>query len=276
VREGSETPRKVFSFSGVEGGALVWFYSGAFIVSERADQALVARGLAASRARARMLIEAGAAFVNGQVIDKASRGVAAGDVLEVRGEPLPWVSRGGLKLAHGLAHFGYDATGRVCLDVGASTGGFTEVLLHAGAARVYAVDVGHGQLAESLKADPRVVSREGVNARYLSAAEVPEPVGAVVCDASFISLQTVLAAPLALAAPGAWAIALVKPQFQAGPQDVGKGGVVKDAGVRARVCAEAADWFAARGWRVDGLVESPILGPEGNVEFLLGSRLTAP
>ncbi len=242
-------------------------------MSERADQALVARGLAVSRARARMLIEAGAVFVNGAVLDKASRGVAAGDLLEVRGEPLPWVSRGGLKLAHGLSHFGYDAAGRVCLDVGASTGGFTDVLLHAGAARVYAVDVGHGQLADSLRADSRVVSLEGVNARYLSAAEVPEAVGAVVCDASFISLQTVLAAPLSLAAPGSWAIALIKPQFLAGPKDVGKGGVVKDEKVRARVCAEVADWFAALGWRVDGIVESPIPGPDGNVEFLIGARL---
>ncbi|WP_337996169.1 TlyA family RNA methyltransferase [Oleispirillum naphthae] len=242
-------------------------------MAERADQALVARGLAPSRARARMLIEAGAVLVNGAVLDKPSRGIAAGDGVEVRGEALPWVSRGGLKLAHGLAHFGYGAAGRVCLDVGASTGGFTDVLRRAGAARIYAVDVGHGQLAEALRADPRVVSLEGVNARRLSTAEIPEPVGAVVCDASFISLQTVLAAPLALAAPGAWAVALIKPQFQVGPAAVGKGGVVKDAAARARACAEAAAWFATQGWSVDGITESPITGPDGNVEFLIGARL---
>ncbi|SBV99449.1 16S/23S rRNA (cytidine-2'-O)-methyltransferase TlyA [uncultured Alphaproteobacteria bacterium] len=238
----------------------------------RADQALVVRGLAPSRARARMLIEAGAVFVNGAAVDKASRGVGAGDVVEVRGAPIPWVSRGGLKLAHGLAHFGYEAAGRVCLDVGASTGGFTDVLRQAGAARIYAVDVGHDQLAAELRADPRVVSLEGVNARTLSSAEIPEPVGVVVCDASFIALQTVLEAPLALAAPGAWAIALVKPQFQVGPKRVGKGGVVRDPALRQEACDAAAAWFAAQGWAVDGVAESPITGPDGNVEFLLGAR----
>ncbi len=230
----------------------------------------MARGAAASRARARMLIEAAAVFVNGTVVDKASRGIGAADVLEVRGEPLPWVSRGGLKLAHGLAHFGYEAAGRVCLDVGASTGGFTDVLRQAGAARIYAVDVGHDQLVAELRADPRVIAMEGGNARHLSAAEIPEAVGAVVCDASFIFLQTVLAAPLA--APGAWAIALIKPQFQVGPGAVGKGGVVKDETARARVRDEVSAWFAVQGWTVDGIVESPILGPEGNVEFLIGAR----
>lgn len=241
-------------------------------MTERADQALVTRGLAPSRARARMLIEAGAVFVGGVVVDKPSRGIGAGDAVEVRGEPLPWVSRGGLKLAHGLAHFGYDAVGRVCLDVGASTGGFTDVLRQAGATRIYAVDVGHDQLAAALRADPRVVSLEGVNARALSSAEIPEAVGAVVCDASFIALETVLAAPLALAAPGAWAIALIKPQFQVGPKAVGKGGVVRDPALRAQACATVSAWFAARGWTVDGITESPITGPDGNVEFLLGAR----
>lgn len=241
-------------------------------MSLRADQALVVRGLAPSRARARMLIEAGAVFVNGAVVDKASRGVAESDAVEVRGEPIPWVSRGGLKLAHGLAHFGYAAAGRVCLDVGASTGGFTDVLRQAGAVRIYAVDVGHDQLAAELRADPRVVSLEGVNARTLSAAEIPEPVGAVVCDASFIALQTVLEAPLALAAPEAWAVALVKPQFQVGPKRVGKGGVVRDPALHREACDAAAAWFAAQGWEVDGVTESPITGPDGNVEFLLGAR----
>jgi 23S rRNA (cytidine1920-2'-O)/16S rRNA (cytidine1409-2'-O)-methyltransferase len=239
----------------------------------RADQALVTRGLAPSRARARMLIEAGAVFVNGAVVDKPSRGIGAEDAVEVRGEPLPWVSRGGLKLAHGLAHFGYDARARVCLDVGASTGGFTDVLRQAGAKRIYAVDVGHDQLAPVLREDPRVVSLEGVNARALSSAEIPEAVDAVVCDASFIALETVLTAPLALARPGAWVIALIKPQFQVGPKAVGKGGVVRDPVLRAQACDAVAAWFAAQGWAVDGITTSPITGPDGNVEFLIGARL---
>lgn len=242
-------------------------------MTERADQALVTRGLAPSRARARMLIEAGAVFVNGAAVDKPSRGIGEGDTVEVRGEPLPWVSRGGLKLAHGLAHFGYDVTGRVCLDVGASTGGFTDVLRQAGAKRIYAVDVGHDQLAAVLRDDPRVVSLEGVNARALSSAEIPEAVDAVVCDASFIALETVLAAPLALAAAGAWTIALIKPQFQVGPKAVGKGGVVRDAAQRVRACDLVSAWFSGLGWTVDGITESPITGPDGNVEFLIGARL---
>lgn len=241
-------------------------------MTERADQALVTRGLAPSRARARMLIEAGAVFVNGAAVDKPSRGIGAADAVEVRGEPLPWVSRGGLKLAHGLAHFGYDATGRVCLDVGASTGGFTDVLRQAGAKRIYAVDVGHDQLAAVLREDPRVVSLEGVNARALSSAEIPEAVDAVVCDASFIALETVLAAPLALAAAGAWAIALIKPQFQVGPKAVGKGGVVRDPALRAQACDAVSAWFTGQGWTIDGITESPITGPDGNVEFLIGAR----
>jgi 23S rRNA (cytidine1920-2'-O)/16S rRNA (cytidine1409-2'-O)-methyltransferase len=241
-------------------------------MTERADQALVTRGLAPSRARARMLIEAGVVFVNGAAVDKPSRGIGAADAVEVRGEPLPWVSRGGLKLAHGLAHFGYDATGRVCLDVGASTGGFTDVLRQAGAKRIYAVDVGHDQLAAVLRKDPRVVSLEGVNARALSSAEIPEAVDAVVCDASFIALETVLAAPLALAAAGAWTIALIKPQFQVGPKAVGKGGVVRDPALRAQACDAVSAWFTGQGWTIDGITESPITGPDGNVEFLIGAR----
>jgi 23S rRNA (cytidine1920-2'-O)/16S rRNA (cytidine1409-2'-O)-methyltransferase len=191
--------------------------------------------------------------------------------LEVRGKDHPWVSRGGLKLEHGLTHFGFDVTGSVALDVGSSTGGFTDVLLSRGAARVYAVDVGTNQLAWKLRQDPRVVVHEQTNARNLTVEIIPEPVDIVVCDASFISLTKVLPAALGLARQGARLVALVKPQFEAGREEVGKGGVVRDEAVHRRVCDEAAGWVASQGWRVLGLVESPITGPEGNREFLLGA-----
>jgi 23S rRNA (cytidine1920-2'-O)/16S rRNA (cytidine1409-2'-O)-methyltransferase len=191
--------------------------------------------------------------------------------LVVEGSDHPWVSRGGIKLDHALDHFGLDVTGAVALDIGASTGGFTDVLLTRGAAKVHAVDVGTDQLAPNLRADPRVVVHEQVNARDLTEATVPDPIDIVVCDASFISLAKVLEAPLKLAKPGAQLVALVKPQFEAGRADVGKGGVVKDPKVHARVCAEAKDWVESQGWRVLGIVESPITGPDGNREYLLGA-----
>ena len=193
--------------------------------------------------------------------------------LEVRGQPHPWVSRGGIKLEHGLRHFDLSPAGRVCLDIGASTGGFTDVLLAHGAARVHAVDVGHGQLAWKLRTDPRVVVHERTNARYLTAEAVPELVEALVCDASFIGLATLLPAPLSLCAPNAWAIALIKPQFEAGPGQVGGKGVVRDAAVHEAVCARIRGWWEALpGWRVLGVVESPITGPEGNREFLIAAE----
>lgn len=239
----------------------------------RADQLLVDRGLVESRSKAQALILAGKVFSGEQRIDKAGALLPADRPLEVRGQDHPWVSRGGVKLAHGLAHFGLSPQGLVCLDVGASTGGFTDVLLHHGAAKVYAVDVGHGQLAWKLRNDPRVVVLERVNARYLDSSQVPEPVGALVCDASFIGLQTVLAAPLALCAPGAWACALIKPQFEVGPA-VAKGGVVRDAAVHREVCGRIAAWWAGLpGWDVLGVEPSPLLGPEGNREFLIAARL---
>ena len=232
------------------------------------------RGLVESRTRAQALILAGKVFSGTRRVEKAGQPVAADAPLEVRGQDHPWASRGGLKLDHAIGHFGLSPAGLVCLDVGASTGGFTSVLLHHGAARVYAVDVGHGQLAWGLRTDPRVVVHERVNARRLSVAEVPEPVGALVCDASFIGLQTVLPAGLALCAPGAWAVALIKPQFEAGPDQVGKGGVVRDPAVHAAVCGRVGDWWAGLpGWTVLGIEESPVRGPEGNVEFLIGARL---
>jgi 23S rRNA (cytidine1920-2'-O)/16S rRNA (cytidine1409-2'-O)-methyltransferase len=237
----------------------------------RADQLLVARGLAESRARAQALIMAGRVFSGERKIAKAGDLLAEDAPLDVRGRDHPWVSRGGIKLDHGLTHFAFEVAGAVALDVGASTGGFTDVLLSRGAARVYAVDVGTNQLAWKLRQNPRVVVLEQVNARYLTAGQVPEPVDIVTCDASFISLSKVLESPLKLARPGAKLVALVKPQFEAGRGEVGKGGVVQEPAVHERVCAAAKQWVDSRGWSVLGVTESPIKGPEGNVEFLLGA-----
>jgi 23S rRNA (cytidine1920-2'-O)/16S rRNA (cytidine1409-2'-O)-methyltransferase len=200
--------------------------------------------------------------------------VAEDAELLVKGRDHPWVSRGGVKLAHGLEHFRWDVTGAVAIDVGSSTGGFTDVLLTRGAARVYAVDSGTNQLAWKLRQDPRVVVLEQLSARLLTAEHIPEPVDLIVCDASFIGLAKVLERPLEFAAPVCRLLALIKPQFEAGKAEVGKGGVVRDAAVHARVCDEVAAWLAAQpGWRVLGVVPSPITGPEGNVEFLIaGAR----
>jgi len=239
----------------------------------RADQALVERGLVESRTRAQALIMAGKVFSNTRRVDKPGQPVAEDMPLEVKGQEHPWVSRGGMKLSHALDHFGLDPAGRIAVDVGASTGGFTDVLLTRGATRVYAVDVGHGQLAWKLRSDDRVVVLEKTNARRLDATQVPEAPGIVVCDASFIGLATVLPATLALAAPGAWAVALIKPQFEAGPDKVGKGGVVRDPEVHQAVCDTVEAWW--RGlevWTVLGIEPSPILGPEGNREFLIAAR----
>ena len=236
----------------------------------RADQLLVSRGLAESRSRAQALIMAGVVFSGERKVAKAGEVLAEDAALEVRGKDHPWVSRGGVKLAHGLEHFGFDVTGAVGLDVGSSTGGFTDVLLSRGAAKVYAVDVGTNQLAWKLRQDPRVVVLEQTNARYLTAEQVPEPVDFVVCDASFISLAKVLEAPLKLAKADAKLVALIKPQFEAGREEVGKGGVVRDPAVHERVCVDVARWVESQGWIVLGVTPSPITGPEGNVEFLLG------
>lgn len=239
----------------------------------RADQLLVDRGLAESRQRAQALILAGIVFVGERRIDKPGQTLADIAEIEVRGRDHPWVSRGGVKLAHALDHFGIDVGGLVALDIGASTGGFTDVLLARGAARVHAVDVGRGQLAWTLRQDPRVTVHEGVNARYLTAADIPEPVDIVTCDASFIGLATVLPAALALTKRRALLVALIKPQFEAGPQAVGKGGVVRDPAIHRNVCEQAAAWVAGQpGWSVIGIAESPITGPAGNREFLLYAR----
>ena len=216
-------------------------------------------------------------FSGDRRLDKPGHAVAADTPLEVRGRDHPWVSRGGVKLARALDRFTIDPTGRICLDVGASTGGFTDVLLTRGAARVYAVDVGFGQLAWKLRCDRRVVVLDRTNVRDLGPAQVPEPVDLIVSDVSFISLTLALPAALALAAPEARLVALVKPQFEAGRGQVGKGGVVRDPEVRAAVCERVAGWLSAQpGWRVVGVIESPIAGADGNIEYLLAGLRESP
>ena len=237
----------------------------------RADQLLVARGLAESRTRAQALILAGNVFAGDKRVGKAGDLLQEDAELSVKGRDHPWVSRGGIKLDHGLNFFGFDVAGAVALDVGSSTGGFTDVLLSRGAAKVYAVDVGTNQLAWKLRSDPRVVVHEQTNARDLTPDIIPEPVDIVVCDASFIGLAKVLDRALDLAKPGAKLVALVKPQFEAGREEVGKGGVVRDEAVHERVCQQAANWVRSMGWTILGIERSPITGPEGNVEFLLGA-----
>lgn len=237
----------------------------------RADQLLVDRGLAESRTRAQALVMAGLVFVGDRKVDKPGQSLADDVVLDVRGRDHPWVSRGGIKLAHGLDHVGWDVNGAVAIDVGSSTGGFTDVLLQRGAARVYAVDSGTNQLAWKLRQDVRVVVHEQTSARILTIEHIPEPIDLVVCDASFIGLAKVLERPLSFAIPGARLLALIKPQFEAGRDEVGKGGVVRDPAVHARVCNEVAAWLTSIGWRVVDTTTSPITGPEGNVEFLIAA-----
>jgi 23S rRNA (cytidine1920-2'-O)/16S rRNA (cytidine1409-2'-O)-methyltransferase len=237
----------------------------------RADQLLVQLGLAESRTRAQALILSGNVFAGDRRVAKAGEMLAEEAALSVKGRDHPWVSRGGIKLEHGLNHFGFDVTGAIALDVGSSTGGFTDVLLSRGAARVYAVDVGTNQLAWKLRSDPRVVVHEQTNARDLTDAIIPQAIDIVVCDASFIGLAKVLDAALDLAKRGARLVALVKPQFEAGREEVGKGGVVRDPVVHRRVCDDAAEWVRSKGWNVLGIEPSPITGPEGNIEFLLGA-----
>lgn len=241
------------------------------VPSLRLDVALVERGLAPTRARARDLILRGEVTVDGVVALKPAAGIAAASSLAITTDAN--VPRGALKLRAGLDAFAFGIAGRVCLDIGASTGGFTHVLLERGAARVYAVDVGHGQLAAALKADERVLSLEGQDARSLTRAQIPEPVGGIVVDVSFISLTKVLPVPLSLAARGAWLVALIKPQFEVGRDGIGKGGIVRDSALRDQAVADVRQWIASQApWQVVDVVPSPITGGSGNVEFLLGAR----
>jgi 23S rRNA (cytidine1920-2'-O)/16S rRNA (cytidine1409-2'-O)-methyltransferase len=243
----------------------------------RVDTLLVERGLAESRARAQALVLAGLVWSEGRRLDKPGTSLAPDTPLELRGREHPWVSRGGVKLAHALDHFAIDPAGAVALDIGASTGGFTDVLLARGARRVYAVDVGHGQLAWKLRQDARVTVLERTNARHLAPEQIPEAPDLIVCDASFISLTVVLPAALALAAPAARLVALIKPQFEVGKGKVGKGGVVRDPALHRDVCERIAAWLATQpGWRVEGITASPIRGPEGNIEFLVYARRAQP
>lgn len=243
---------------------------------QRVDQLLVERGLAESRTRAQAQIMAGLVYVGDQRILKPGETIALDAALTIKGRDHPWVSRGGLKLQHGFDHFGWRADNAVVVDVGASTGGFTDVALHYGAAKVYAVDVGHGQLAWSLRQNPKVVVLEKTNARQLTSDLIPDPVDLVVCDASFIGLKTILPAALSLTASTARLLALIKPQFEVGKERVGKGGVVRDQALHEEVCADIHAWLNdLPDWHVLGVTQSPIKGPEGNTEFLIAAEKTA-
>jgi len=240
---------------------------------KRIDHLLVERGLAESRSRAQAYVMAGLVFSGERRIDKAGQQLSEDSPIELRGQDHPWVSRGGLKLAHALDHFDISPKGRICLDVGASTGGFTDVMLQNGAVKVYAVDVGRGQLAWKLRQDPRVIVLEKTNARYLTDDLIPDPIALIGCDASFIGLETVLPAALSLAEPGAIVVALIKPQFEVGRGQVGKGGVVRDPDLHDDVCQRIENWMdGLPGWQVMGITESPITGPEGNKEFLIAAK----
>ena len=237
----------------------------------RIDQLLVERGLAESRTRAQALVMAGTVFLGETKADKPGQQVASDAGIEVRGRDHPWVSRGGIKLAHALEHFEIDPTGAVAMDIGSSTGGFTDVLLQGGARHVFAVDSGTNQLAWKLREDPRVTVYEQTSARLLTPELINRPCNMVGCDASFISLAKVLDVPLQLAAPECQLVALITPQFEVEKHEVGKGGVVRDMALHERVCGEVREWLVGLGWDIEGIVESPITGPKGNVEFLVSA-----
>lgn len=243
---------------------------------QRADQLVVDQGLAESRTRAQAMILAGLVRVRtpgGDVrIDKAGQMLASDAILVSTGKDHPWVSRGGIKLDHGLAYFDWDVTGAIAIDVGSSTGGFTDVLLSRGVTHVYAVDSGTNQLAWSLRQDPRVTVHEQTSARILTATHIPQAIDLIVCDASFISLMKVLPVPMGFTKPAARLMALIKPQFEAERSEIGKHGVVRDPAVHVRVCNAVSDWLSASGWAVAGIVQSPITGPEGNIEFLIAAE----
>jgi len=238
----------------------------------RIDQLLAERGLAESRTRAQALVMAGVVYCGETKMAKPGQQIPEDAPLEVRGRDHPWVSRGGIKLAHALEQFELDPAGATAMDIGSSTGGFTDVLLTKGASHVFAVDSGTNQLAWKLRQDPRVSVNEQTSARILTREQIDRPCSWVVCDASFIALRKVLEVPLNLAAPQCRLVALIKPQFEVGREEVGKGGVVRDAGLHQRVCDEVHQWLESIGWAVDGIIASPITGPEGNVEFLISAH----
>lgn len=238
----------------------------------RVDQLLVERGLAESRARAQALVMAGLVFAGEVKIDKPGHQLPEDAALDVRGRDHPWVSRGGIKLAHAIEHFGLDPAGATAMDIGSSTGGFTDVLLTHGADHVFCVDSGTNQLAWRLREDPRVTVLEQTSARILTPAHIDRPCNWIVCDASFISLAKVLDVPIKLAAPECQLVALIKPQFEVGREEVGKGGVVRDPALHQRVCDEVRGWLEGLGWDIQGIATSPITGPQGNVEFLISAR----
>ncbi len=236
---------------------------------KRIDQLLVESGQAESRTRAQALVMAGLVFAGDKRIDKPGQQMHADTAITVKGRDHPWVGRGGVKLDHAIAHFGIDVSGAAAMDIGSSTGGFTQVLLHHGAAHVFAVDVGTNQLDWKLRQDPRITLLEQTNARALTPQLIDRPCNLVVCDASFIALAKVLEVPLALAAPECALVALIKPQFEVAKGEVGKGGIVRDPALHQRVCEEVTRWLEDGGWRIAGLTASPITGTEGNVEFLV-------
>ena len=238
---------------------------------KRLDQMLVDRGLVESRTRAQALVMAGLVFSGEQKLAKPGQQLAEDAPLDVRGRDHPWVSRGGIKLAHAIEHFGLNPSGVTAMDIGSSTGGFTDVLLQGGASHVFAVDSGTNQLAWKLRQDERVTVLEQTSARILTREMIDRPVGWVVCDASFIGLAKVLERPLELAERDCRLVALIKPQFEVGREEVGKKGVVSDPTLHSRVCDEVRDWAEGLGFEVQGIVESPITGPEGNVEFLISA-----
>lgn len=243
------------------------------MAKQRLDQALVARGLVESRTKAQALIMAGLVYSGEKKLDKAGQEIADDMELTLRGKEHPWVSRGGMKLMQAITEFSIDVTGLVAMDVGSSTGGFTDVLLTSGAAKVYAVDVGTGQLDPKIRTDARVVVMEQTNARHLTPEMVPDALDLIVCDASFISLKKVLPAALALAKLTAQLVTLIKPQFEVGKAEVSRGkGVITDPALHEAVCDDIRAWVIEQGWQVVGIATSPITGPKGNVEFLLYAR----
>ena len=238
----------------------------------RVDHLLVERGLAESRTRAQALVMAGVVFNGETKLAKPGQQIASDAPLEVRGRDHPWVSRGGIKLAHAIEHFDIDVRRAVAMDIGSSTGGFTDVMLQGGAAHVFAVDSGTNQLAWKLRQDERVTVLEQTSARILTQDHINQECDLVVCDASFIGLAKVLERPLELAAQECRLVALIKPQFEVEKHEVGKGGVVRDAALRERVCGEVSEWLEGLGWHIVGIVQSPITGPQGNVEFLISAN----